>query len=323
MDPMLVIGLAIVLIAPIPLSLIVEALRKKPREPSRLDWDASIPISYATVAGSRIRYIRTGDGPPVVLLHTLRTQLDIFQTVIPELAKTFTVYAMDYPGHGWSDIPVTDYTPTFFVRSVTGFLDALHIENALMVGVSIGGTIPLLMAAGSNPRIRAVVSINPYDYPARGADRANAIAKLIFTLAAIPVLGETVMRLRNRAVEGKIMEGGVSRPNALPNQFLEELFTVGERPGHYRAFLNLIRHSRLWSEAHEVYGRVDVPVLLVYADDDWSRPAEQEETLAAIPHARREIVRNAGHFLPLDQPRAVTQFVTSFARELQLLPAPA
>jgi pimeloyl-ACP methyl ester carboxylesterase len=298
-------------------SFAVEAMRSPPPRPEYLAWAPDIPIRYVTIDGLRIRYIAAGEGPPLVLLHTLRTQLDIFQKVLPELAREFTVYAVDYPGHGWSDIPQADYTPEFFTRFTTGFLESLGIQGALVAGVSIGASIPLLMAAERNPRIRAIVSINPYDYGKRGVDRANAVAKIIFTLAPIPVVGDTVMRLRNPLVEGKILEGGVASPRALPPAFRDEVFTVGQRPGHYRAFLNLIRHMPLWRTTHEAYGRIQVPVLLVYGDRDWSREAERQQTLREIPGARLVMVEHGGHFLPLDRPDAVVQHIRSFARELQ------
>ena len=301
-------------------SFVVEALRKKPAPPATLPWAPAIPIRYHDVDGVRARYIQTGAGPTLVLLHTLRTQLDIFEKVIPALARHFTVYAVDYPGHGWSDIPRTDYTPEFFRRFVTGFLDAMEIRDALVAGVSIGASIPLLMAAEENPSIRGVVSINPYDYGRRGADRANAVARVLFTLAAIPVVGETVMRLNHPVVERRVLEGGVASADALPRAFLEEVFRVGPRPGYSRGFLNLIRHMPLWRRTHEVYRRIRIPVLLVYGDHDWSREAERQATLREIPGARLVMVENGGHFLPLDQPDAVVQRITGFARQLGVLP---
>ncbi len=63
-----------------------------------------------------MRYLKAGRGPNLVLLHTLRTQFDIFQKIIPELAEQFTVYAFDYPGHGWPDIPQAEYAPKDFYR---------------------------------------------------------------------------------------------------------------------------------------------------------------------------------------------------------------
>jgi hypothetical protein len=79
-------------------SYVVEALRKAPRAPDRLAWAPEIPIRRVEVDGTRLRYVVAGDGPPLVLLHTLRTQLDMFQKVIPALARRFRVYAMDHPG---------------------------------------------------------------------------------------------------------------------------------------------------------------------------------------------------------------------------------
>jgi pimeloyl-ACP methyl ester carboxylesterase len=306
--------IVLALLALVAVSLVVEATRGKPIPPAGFAWAPEIAPLYAEIDGIRVRYLKTGAGPTLLLLHTLRTQLDIFQTVIPALAREFTVYAVDYPGHGWSDIPKTDYTPAFFTRFTTGFMDALELEDALVAGVSIGASIPLLMAAEGNPRIRAIVSINPYDYGQRGADRANAVAKLVFTLAAIPVVGETVMRLRNRLVEGKILEGGVATPAALPPAFREEVFRVGERPGHYQAFISLIRHMPQWRDAHGIYGRIRVPVLLVYGDRDWSREAERQTTLQGIPGAQLVMVPDGGHFLSLDQPEAVVRYIKTLAR---------
>jgi pimeloyl-ACP methyl ester carboxylesterase len=309
------IGLAFLAIL-VAISFVVEAARRRPAVPALLSWAPEIPIRYADINGVRVRYIKTGAGRTLVLLHTLRTQLDIFQKVIPELARDFTIYAMDYPGHGWSDIPKADYTPEFFARFTADFLETLQIEDALVAGVSIGASIPLLLAAEQNPRIRGIVSINPYDYGQRGVDRANAVAKILFTLAPIPVVGETVMRFRNPMVEGKVLEGGVATPSAIPDAFGTEVFRVGERPGYYRAFLNLIRHMPLWRKTHEIYNRINVPVLLVYGDQDWSRDAERQRTLREIPGARLVLVENGGHFLTLDQPGAVIEHIRGFAQEL-------
>ena len=83
----------------------MEATRPVPQAPRKLRWAPDIPVEYVEVGGNTLRYIKTGTGPVVVLLHTLRTQLDLFEKVVPKLAKHFTVYALDYPGHGYSDIP--------------------------------------------------------------------------------------------------------------------------------------------------------------------------------------------------------------------------
>ncbi len=72
---LLIIGSLIFIVL---LSFGVEALRRRPTAPTTLYWSPEIPIQRTEIGGNAIRYIKTGRGPPLVLLHTLRTQLDIF-----------------------------------------------------------------------------------------------------------------------------------------------------------------------------------------------------------------------------------------------------
>jgi pimeloyl-ACP methyl ester carboxylesterase len=67
-----------VMAAVVLLSYLVEALRRPPAPPERMAWAPEIPSRWITVDGVRLRYIVAGEGPPLLLLHTLRTQLDMF-----------------------------------------------------------------------------------------------------------------------------------------------------------------------------------------------------------------------------------------------------
>ena len=304
-----------ILLAVFAASFVVEALRQRPAAPAKLYWAPDLPIHYTEIDGNRIRYIKTGSGPTLVLLHTLRTQLDIFEKVVPTLAKSFTIYAPDYPGHGFSDIPKADYAPELFVKAVEGFLDKLDLNDVTLAGISIGGVIPLIIAAKHNPRVTKVIAINPYDYgDGTGLARANVLAWLNVNVGKVPVLGEAFMRLRNAYVEKHILQGGVAHPSAITPGFAAQASASGRRPGHYQAFLNLLRHAYLWDAAREHYGDIEVPVLVVYGDRDWSRPDERQRTVAAIPQAKMETVPEGGHFLSLDQPQRLAELITSFAK---------
>jgi pimeloyl-ACP methyl ester carboxylesterase len=275
-----------------------------------LPWAPDIPVHYVTVDGARIRYLVTGSGPALVLLHTLRTQLDMFQKVIPELAKSFRVYALDYPGHGHSDAPDADYAAEFFVASVAGFLDRLNIESAVLAGESIGGTIALVLAARHSPRVRGVVAVNPYDYDrGRGLRRSSALANLFIGMSGVPLIGGAMGRVQPYPAVKRILQGGVYRKGAFPRALLRELYAAGTEPGHKRAFMQLVRHWPSWEEARAEYGKIVVPALLLYGDHDWSRDAEREADLRAIPGSRIRVVKDAGHFLALDAPSAFVQAV--------------
>jgi pimeloyl-ACP methyl ester carboxylesterase len=308
-----VLGLVGATAALAPLSLLVEAMRPVPATPERLAWAPEVPIRYVSVNSARLRYIKTGEGPTLVLLHTLRTQLDLFEKVIPELAKSFTVYAVDYPGHGYSDIPPARYDADYFAEATEGFLQALDLHDVTLAGVSIGASISLILAARGNTRVSRVVAINPYDYAkGRGMARSSFLARLIFAAADIPILGDTVMRLRQFFIMKSVLNGGVADPRRIPPELLKEMYLVGDRKGHYRAFLNLLRNAESWETATRAYSNIRIPVLVLWGDGDWSHPEERAHEQAIVLGAKVATVDDGGHFLPLDRPEAVIEHLLAF-----------
>lgn len=294
----------------------VDGLRATPSEPKSLAWSSDLDVRYADLDGVKVRYLKTGEGPNLVLFHTLRTQLDIFNKMIPELRSKFTVYAVDYPGHGWSDIPEVDYDPNQFYEWAEKFLDKIDVQNATIAGISIGGTIVLELAARKNPQVAKVISINPYDYQSSysaGLKGSSTVAKIVVTAAQIPFIGESVMRMRNTDAERQILEGGVADPSSLSDWLFTEMVKSGSRPGHYQAFINLLRHEDLWQEARSNYPKINLPVLLIYGDQDWAPAEDQARTRDLIPNVRMDVVKDGGHFLTLDQPKALTQLIIDFA----------
>lgn len=310
------ITIVLILISPIILSYIVEFLRSNRTKPDKLEWADNIPIQYMSIDGVTIRYIKTGQGPTLVLCHTLRTQLDIFQKMIPELSQSFTVYAFDYPGHGWSDIPDSNYSMEFFVDAVEKILDKLEINDAILAGVSIGGSIPLVLAGKNNPRIKGVVAINPYDYPGKGPARGNLIANFFMSIIYIPILGATFMRFRLPMIEKMIFEGGVYDSSSLPKSFLKECFVVGERTGHLNGFINLIRHSKSFINAHTFYENISIPVLVIYGERDWATLEERKQTISEIPNVKTETIEQAGHFLSLEHPKLLNEKIKAFSQSV-------
>lgn len=294
-------------------SLVMEALRAAPRVPGTLRWAPDIPIEYIEIDRTKLRYVKAGAGPAIVLLHTLRTQLDLFEKVVPELAKDFTVYALDYPGHGYSDIPDTRYDADFFAKTVEGFLEKLNLSDVTIAGVSIGGSIALIVASRDNPRVARAVAINPYDYAkGRGMARSSALGWMLNYASLLPFIGETFMRLRNFMVVKSVLRGGVSDPKSISPELMVEMFEVGNRPGHYRAFLSLLRNSQSWVEATKDYGQIKIPVLLIWGSEDWARPHERKHDRDLVPGAKMVTIEGGGHFLALDRPQAVVSHMKDF-----------
>lgn len=88
---------------------------------------------------------------------------------------------------------------------------------------------------------------------------------------------------------------------------MKEMYNVGNRPGHYRGFVQLLRNSASWESATEAYKNIRVPVTFMWGAQDWSKVSEREHDHELIPSARVFTVENGGHFLPLDRPDAIIE----------------
>jgi pimeloyl-ACP methyl ester carboxylesterase len=251
-------------------------------------WCPSGEIGYATLSDrTRLRYLKTGSGPtPLILLHTVRTQLDHFHLVIPKLTRAFTIYALDMPGMGWSDITEgATYTEPALRRAVVDFVAALDITGVTLAGESMGATISLTASTELEGRVRGIVAFNPYDYP-RGVARANRAASIYIGAARLPAIGSVVTRMENEPVLGMVLRGGLLDGNKLPNHYLAELRRAGRRRGYPRVAREVYRNVDSMIAARGLYGSVSVPVVLIYGEHDWSRPPEREANVALLRGSR-------------------------------------
>lgn len=266
-------------------------------------WTTANAQWFTRADGSRLRYLVTGDGPPLVLLHTVRTQLDYFQRLIPLVAGNYRVYALDLPGMGWSDIVAgAKYEHDDLRAAVVEFVNGLELTGATLAGESMGAVLALTASAELGKRVVRVVASNTYDYP-QGLERANVLARIIIPSVRAPIVGPTLAALENRAIVKGIVSGGFADPTRLPDAFIDELVRVGSRQGYSRVARAIYRNLRTLIAAHDRYASISVPVTLIYTTKDWSREEDRAKTAAAIPGASVMTIDDAGHFCAMERPR--------------------
>jgi pimeloyl-ACP methyl ester carboxylesterase len=259
--------------------------------------------------GSRLRYFTEGTGPPLVLLHTVRTQLDYFQRVMPALWDEFTVYALDLPGMGWSDIvPGARYEEPELRSAVVEFIRTLALREVTLAGESMGAAIALLASIELTDNVRNVVAFNPYDYPS-GLERGNWFARLIGRGVRLPVSGPIFAQMENRMILRAVLRGGFADHHALPKDFLGELRRSGRRPGYPTVNRAIMRSLNGLVNARSRYADVSVPVTLVYTECDWSRVAEREQVARLLRNAETVTVPGAGHFSALERPAEMVRII--------------
>lgn len=273
-------------------------------------WSTDAEIGFFTRSdGSRLRYLKTGTGPGLVLLHTLRTQLDYFQRLIPLLSDRFTIYAVDYPALGWSDIrPGAAYNEPDLRKAVVEFVKGLDLKDVTLVGESMGATLSLTASTELGARVRQIVALNSYDYP-QGVERANLLAWIVVKALRTPLIGPLFTKMSNPMILGGIMRGGFYDGSKLPNDFVRELLRSAKRPGYVRAETKYFQSLPSFIASRNLYPRVTVPVTLVYGSHDWSRPEERMSVAALLPGSRLITLADTGHFSSLERPDDVARIV--------------
>ncbi|TXN22422.1 alpha/beta hydrolase [Methylobacterium sp. WL9] len=268
-------------------------------------WLPSGEIATTTLRdGTRIRYVRVGHGPELVLIHTVRTQLDLFQRVIPLLSPHFTVYALDLPGFGWSDLkPGLPKDEPTLRAALKEFIANLGIARPILAGESIGATLSLSLAAELGDKVERVFAFNTYDY-LPGLERSNLLASIIIKSVRAPVVGPVFAALENRTITGGIMSGGFSDPRSLPSDLLDEYARVGARPGYSRAARTLLKALPSFVAARARYRSVNAPVTLVWGDKDWSTLQDRTGVERAVPSPTVVTLERTGHFSALERPQA-------------------
>ena len=113
------------------------------------------------VAGHRIHYFSGGDGPPLIVVHGVASRAADGALIYRELMRTRRVYALDLLGYGESDKPSdSDYSVPTQAAIVRGFMDAVGVREADVMGVSMGGWIALKVAADHPERVRRLVLVS-------------------------------------------------------------------------------------------------------------------------------------------------------------------
>jgi pimeloyl-ACP methyl ester carboxylesterase len=121
---------------------------------------------WLPLAGGRMRYLKAGSGPALILVHGLLAYSFSWRFTIPALAERATVYAVDNLGAGWSCSPAgMDCCMRATAERLLQFVDALGIREFDLLGTSHGGAVAMFAAAlcaeRRDPRLKRLVLVAP------------------------------------------------------------------------------------------------------------------------------------------------------------------
>ena len=265
-----------------------------------------------TSAGT-IRYRERGSGEPIVFVHGLLVNGDLWRKVVPLLADRYRCIVPDWP-LGSHELPLrsgADRTPRGIARIVTEFLDRLGLDGVTLVGNDTGSAIVQLVLAERPKRVaRAVLTT--------GDAFENFLPprfKPLQWLARVP----GALWLSGQATRGPVLGrvGYAPLSETLRDARIFDSYTgPGRRSAGVRRDLAKVLRavsSSYTLQAAAKLGGFTGPVLIAWAADESIFPNEHAERLAKIlPDARVEWIKDSRAFVPEDQPRALADAIGAF-----------
>lgn len=266
------------------------------------------PASHRPAAAGGLAYDLAGSGPPLVLVHGLSSSRRAWDLVVADLARDFTVIAVDLPGHGDSPaLPSDRVDPRDLAAALGRFLDGLGLERAHLVGNSLGGWT--VLEAAADGRARSVTALAP----AGMGEPIRKPSPLLRVNRVIAVGTERIQPalLRVRPLRHLVFRTGVERPERLPYATALDAAVAQVRAVGFDAALAGVHH-RAFDRAAAI--DADVPVTVVFGDRDRLLPGPRFQRRDRAPgHARWVVLWRCGHVPMWDVPVLTTRLIRDTA----------
>ena len=261
----------------------------------------------ASVNGFELHYAERGEGEPLLLIMGLAgTHLSWGEPFLDALAAGFRVIAYDHRGVGRSSRVGDDFTVVDLAEDAAGLLDALDLDSAHVVGISLGGMVAQELVLRHPERVRSLVLGCSY---AGGEGSARTPPENLQRLGEAWQSGDREHALRTNW-EINVSPGFAAQPGAY--ETWREMALAG------RVSLAVIALQLRAGAGHDTSERLDriaAPTLVVHGTADVMLPPENSRAIAdRVPGARLVELDGVGHLFWWEQPQRSAELVRDHVR---------
>ena len=274
-------------------------------------------LETVVVDNDTLAYLDTGgDGPPLVLVHGLGSNLSLWRNHIEPLSAEHRVLALDLPGFGVSSKHDVSGRMTDFADAVRGFVDAMDLAPITYVGVSMGGQIGLTLALERPEMVERLVLVSPAGIETFTDEQAEALRQTMTPQAIAS------------ADSSAIQQNTVANFANWSDDYawlIEQRHALSDR-NDFMAYARANAAAVAGMVDEPVYNRlgdVEQPTLVLYGSGDklipnpylnpqWDTQAIAQRAEEALPNADVHLVDNAGHLLMIEQPEAFRERLRAF-----------
>jgi pimeloyl-ACP methyl ester carboxylesterase len=267
--------------------------------------------------GARVAYRETGTGPAIVLLHSLGLSHREWAPIVAPLASRFRVVLPDLPLHGDSeDRPRHPYTPDWLAEVLGGFCREVGGPRSMVAGHDVGAELALL-AVSSGRLEPARIVLTPNRLHRRDELTAQRAAwRAACRLGALPGLDRVLARAATVVFRPALGERLTVQGNPAARDLVRHAFAdVGGNGNRARSWAKFVRRWPIEAQSQllDLYPRMDMPVLLLWADRDPAHPPEgAQEALDLLPNAQLRTLPGTGFLMAYDDPIGLARELIAF-----------
>lgn len=239
-------------------------------------------------------------GAPLVLVHSLGTNLRIWDGLIPVLPPTLRILRLDLRGHGASDVPPAPYAMGALVRDTERLMDHFGMKEAVILGLSIGGLVAQGLAVKRMDLIRAMVLSNTAAKIGRPEHWQDRIATIC--AGGMAALADTTME----RWLGRNWRTNPAEPA------LRQMFLATDPEGWCGCAAAIAG-----TDFYEVTATLTLPTLAIAGMNDGATPPDLvRETAGLVLGHRFALIRGAGHIPMAEKPAEYAALVTAFLESI-------
>ena len=278
-----------------------------------VQWRAH--LRWVQLRGRPVNVLDIGDGPAVVFLHGLSGCWQNWLENMPPLAADHRVIALDLPGFGESPMPADPISVSAYARLVVELLDELGVNDATIVGNSMGGFIGCEMAIRFPARVRRLVlvaaaglSLRHMRHERKRGLRARSENILFFGLGRLAARTDLVVR--SRRLRRAMLLLVAAHAERLPGPLIAEQAHGAGKPGFDDALEAMTAYP-----IRDRLGEIRCPALIVWGEEDRLVPVrDAAEFEWLILDARKVLYPDTGHMVMLEQPERFNADVRAFIK---------
>jgi pimeloyl-ACP methyl ester carboxylesterase len=264
---------------------------------------------FIDLDGRTIHYTVEGSGPALMLVHGFGGSTDAWDKLTPLLTPYYTVYALDLPGFGLSDKPAdASYALPAQADIVCALINALGLEETVLIGHSMGGVIVADAVRKLPDRIKTLIMIEPGFYYTPPAFFQNlffpfdrAMAKMFYS----------------RTGREKSFVGSYYDTSLVTEEMIDELLIARHTPGAVEAMQAMSSDPSAYRAYEDIAAAVTGPSLMIWGErGEKTRIREIEDSRRLVKGSQLVMVESCGHYVQDEKPEQTAQAILTFLQSL-------